>query len=134
MYEENTNSEVYINILEDNLLPFTVQFYNNPGDWLLTHDGARYHGSTEVRQFMIRKGIEAIIWPLYSPDLNPVENLWASLKLMIAEKTPASFEELEKAIYEAWTELPSDFIPSPIDSMPNRIEDLILADGYYIEY
>jgi transposase len=33
-------------------------------------------------------GIEVIAWPLYSPDLNPIKNLWKMLKAEIDRAYP----------------------------------------------
>jgi transposase len=47
------------------------------------------HGNTSVHTTRIVKslledlGVEFIAWPPYSPDLNPIENLWASMKAEI---------------------------------------------------
>ncbi|KAG5742507.1 hypothetical protein H9Q73_014469, partial [Fusarium xylarioides] len=49
-------------------------------------------------------GIEVLDWAPYSPDLNPIENIWALLKLWIEghyEVEKLSPQQLEEAILAA---------------------------------
>jgi transposase len=39
-----------------------------------------------IRKYLMEQGITMMDWPPYSPDSNPVENLWATLKRKIYEK------------------------------------------------
>ena len=41
----------------------------------------------------------------YSPDLNPIENVWKSVKRVISEKSPLNVEELKEAIAKAFKKL-----------------------------
>jgi len=38
-------------------------------------DNAPIHKAHKVRDYLEEMGIEVMAWPLYSPDLNPIENL-----------------------------------------------------------
>lgn len=43
-------------------------------------DGASVHRAHIVKQILAEMRIKILIWPPYSPDLNPIENLWAAMK------------------------------------------------------
>ena len=41
-------------------------------------------------------------WPGNTPDLNPIENLWALMKAKVSEKQLLSLKALRKVIKEVW--------------------------------
>ena len=56
-----------------------------PG-FLLVQDNARPHVARVCRQYLDDKGIDAIDWPSYSPDLNPIKNFWDVMYRCICKK------------------------------------------------
>lgn len=63
-------------------------------------DGAGFHRSGKLR---MPENITPITLPPYSPDLNPIENLWHYLKSHYwSNRTYRDHEELEKAVIQAW--------------------------------
>ena len=63
-------------------------------------DGAGFHTS---RKLQIPENITLLQLPPYSPELNPVENLWHYLKSHYwSNRTYADYEELEEAAIDAW--------------------------------
>lgn len=94
-------------------------------------------------QWCHEHSIEIIDWPPYSPDLNPIENLWKLLKNKIHEKAPHlgalksnkdSMEELILVAKEAWLEILVDVFRSEVESMNRRLQAIIDASGYYTKY
>ena len=54
--------------------------------------------------------IRTIDWPANSPDLNPIENIWAVLKQRIQMKSPKDTKVLEKLIEEEWQKFDPIFL------------------------
>ncbi len=63
-------------------------------------DGAGFHTSKKLR---VPDNITVIQLPPYSPELNPMENLWHYLKSHYwSNRAYADYEELEEAAIDAW--------------------------------
>ena len=45
--------------------------------WHFLQDNARYHDAPINREWFHNRGISVLDFPAYSPDLNPIQYLWA---------------------------------------------------------
>ena len=79
-------------------------------------------------------GVSSLDFPPYSPDLNPIENLWQHLEKRVEERLPNEFWELQDVIAEEWTKTPRDFLIKLVHSMPKRCKAVIAAGGDHIHY
>ncbi|KFM73750.1 hypothetical protein X975_08779, partial [Stegodyphus mimosarum] len=75
-------------------------------------------------------------WPAYSPDLNPIENLWDALGRVVSSRfpPPATLIELEIALQEEWRLLNSAVVDHLIESMVTRcgfIAEFIVSPFFY---
>ena len=62
---------------------------NNPDDSIVViWDNARVHWSRKVRTTAEKLGIKLVYLPPYSPDLNPIEFIWKSIKREISISMP----------------------------------------------
>jgi len=74
-------------------------------------------------------------WPGNSPDLNPIENLWCLMKNKLPEKHPTNLGALQSAIQEVWVKAISpDYCCKLIESMPQRLQEVIKNKGGYTKY
>ena len=72
---------------------------------------------------MKNKKVDFIDKPSYSPDLNPIENVWSMITQELNGKNIQTQAELFKEIEIAWERLDQNKIDNAIDSIPGRIMD-----------
>ena len=73
------NADMYVQILEDCLLPFLQRTY--PDGHRFMQDNDPKHTSRRAQEFFSQHGINWWKTPAESPDANPIENLWHELKV-----------------------------------------------------
>jgi transposase len=67
---------------------------------VLIWDGAGFHTSTALR---VPRNVSVVQLPAYSPELNPVENLWHYLKSHFwSNRAYDDYDALESAAVQAW--------------------------------
>ena len=104
------------------------------GNWILVQDQDSKHTAGTTRIFLERKGAEFLPLPPHSPDLNPIENIWAVLKRQVAKAKPDSIEELEETIENQWSQIPSDTFSNNFISFHGRLIEVIGNEGNPIHY
>jgi transposase len=78
-FEGHCNGEVVLTYLREMLLPYI------PRDSVIVLDNASFHTSPELRALVESFGCSLLFLPAYSPDLNPIEHVWATLKKKLME-------------------------------------------------
>ena len=68
-------------------------------------------------------------WPPHSPDLNPIEMVWAIMKQIMGHYKNQSRELFVTHVQESWDEIPNITIKKLTASMPERINKCIAANG-----
>jgi transposase len=64
-------------------------------------DNLSAHKNPEVARHIKKCGAELLYLPPYSPDLNPVENMWSKVKQLLRGMETRTYEGLEKGIARA---------------------------------
>lgn len=108
----------------------------NPGLQLM-QDGAPGHSARDTIEELHERGIFPIFWPAFSPDLNPIETVWNWMKDYIEKKfgdVQLSYDRLRAAVQEAWDELPREKLIELVQSMKQRCEDVIAAEGGHTKW
>lgn len=73
-------------------------------------------------------------WPSHSPDVMPIENIWALLQRNVSQKNPRSLEQLVYYIYAFWKNLKKSPISNIFNSIYDRIDMIIERKGDVIDY
>ena len=87
---------------------------------IFMQDNARTHTSRQSKEWFENHGILLLDWPPYSPEMNPIENLWAIVKRKLLElypnlitdigKSEVDIPYLVKCLHDAWGKISSDTI------------------------
>jgi transposase len=127
----------YVEVLKENLLPdLELAKSTIPGRWRLMQDNAPCHTSRLVKRFLEEEDIEFIDWPPYSPDLNPIENIWHWMKSMLESNYPVceSAEEIEARFFEIWQTITPEMCANYCAGYERRLLAVIAAKGGYTKY
>lgn len=93
-------------------------------------DGAPAHTHFHQKEVYTLHGIERLLWPGNSPDLNAIEPAWFWLKRRTTLLgAPGDRATARKAWLKAWKELPQDRIRAWIERIPFHIEEIIRLEG-----
>jgi len=103
-------------------------------EWRLQQDNDPKHTSRVAREFLNSNVPEVMDWPSNSPDLNPIENLWAIVKRNVEKRRPKNLSELESFLGEEWDNIPNSLLISLVDSMSRRCNEVIEKNGERISY
>jgi transposase len=133
LYAGSLDSTRHRDILRSNLLPSFKQFFPS-GPWYFQQDNVRFHTTVDTITFLHNKGITIIEWPPWSPDLNPIENLWNVLKARVYARFPQTLEEMEQYIREEWAATDLTFTSHICKSMPRRLQLVLDNQGHKIAY
>ncbi|GFU74401.1 transposable element Tcb1 transposase [Trichonephila clavipes] len=105
-------------------------------EFLFMDDNARRHGSNIVNEFLQSEDITHMDWPVYSPNLNPIEHVWDMLGRRIAARQlpPTCLPEVRSVLLDEWYNIPQDQIDNWILSMPRRCRASIASSGRHTSY
>ena len=127
-------SDDYQKTLEASLMPFLDE--NRHCKYTYQQDNASIHVSKSSRDWFKARNVDLLDWPALSPDLNPMENLWAYIVQEVYGSGTQydTVEELKRAILHCWTKIEPDLCKNLVDSMPDRIADVLENQGNKINY
>jgi transposase len=102
-------------------------------------DGAPAHTALATMRLLqgeFRKVWGKGVWPGNSPDLNPIEHIWAVLQECVFEEPrPSCRQELITRVQEKWASIRSSTLPRTlVYSFPKRIVECLNKDGKHTSY
>ncbi len=124
---------VYQYILELFMLPSADQLFKD-ADFIFQQDLAPAHNAKSTKSWLNDHGVGVLDWPLNSPDLNAIDNLWGIVKRKMRNKRPKNADKLKASVKETWASIPPKQCHKLITSMPRRIEAVIKAKGSPTKY
>lgn len=121
--------------------PWIQEVY--PGNQIVyvIEDNSRIHTFAIVRQWYARHSnthpkIIRLDHPSRSPDLNPIENLWAYMVKNWDEQVSHNKNQLRARVQQSWADVKRNrpLLRKLVMSMPRRLQAVIDNNGSYIRY
>ncbi len=99
-------------------------------------DNAPIHRAGLVTEWKQHHRVDSLNWPAYSPDLNPIENVWGLIKNRIRSSAhpPVTLADLDTAVRQQWDSLSPAYIQQLYASMTRRLQACIRAHGFPTKY
>lgn len=133
IFDDNMNGEKMVQMFSQHLTTTHQHYYPNQ-QWYLLHDNDKKFHSKVVKEWLFNNGVTCLDFPTYSPDLNPIEHLWADLKRRIEKYKCTTVEKLKRVIEYEWNATDPDLCEKLVNSMADRCKAVIKNKGYKTKY
>lgn len=137
----NITASQYETVVKDTFLPEGRRLLvrNGVGRWVLQQDNDPTHRAAAGVIGASREGASGRVallqgWPPCSPDLSPIENVWAILDERVQGKGCTDIRQFEKAVRAELAAFPKAIIKSMYEGMDQRMRDVIAAGGARLQH
>ena len=99
---------------------------------MVIQDNAPIHVSRATTQWMhgaLRRHLPRLPLPPNSPDLNPLENLWAHVQERLDQGTFTTVAGLWRRLRRIWRQVPTAMLRRLTADMPRRLRRVLAARG-----
>jgi hypothetical protein len=138
---KSITKQEYHSVLTTTLLPEGKRIFGTQGycSWILQQDNDPSHNdaATIISEWAAKHNQNVTLlgnWPPNSPDLNPIENLWAVVQRELAEAGCKTFAEFEQKVVQLVREKGNEMCKSLVTSMTKRIKDCLKNKGGKTKY
>lgn len=118
------NADVYTLLVIDHAVPACRQRLG-----IFQQDNAASHAAKTVAAVFDKGAILVLRWPLQSPDLSPIDNLWATIAAEVEGCLYANEAELFATLEAKWCAITSDTCRKLIESCTARCEAVLEEKG-----
>ena len=130
-FKENMTNSLYEEILEDYLPEFKRIC---KGGVKILMDNHPVHKSMNSLLFYKEHKIKVIDFPPYSPNLNPIENIWGKIKKEIMKKEYQTLSVMTKDIWKEWDNITESQLRNYSASMNDRMKSWLQLKGSITKY
>jgi hypothetical protein len=133
IFTENLDAKLMKDILNKHLIQSAKRLFDK-GHWWFLQDNDPKHKSNLVKNWIHNKGVQCLDFPPYSPDLNPIENLWHNLKQRVESHNAQNIDDLQQHIQTEWDATDAYLLANLSNSMRDRCKAVVKAKGHLTDY
>ena len=115
------NGSMYREILEKNLQKSATSL-GHGRNFVLQRNNDPKRTTKLTKELFENNGIRTLNWPSQSPDLNPIENLWNTLKVKVHKRNPQNIKQFEELCKEEWGKVTLDWCGKPVANCRKQLE------------
>jgi len=145
----SVNQDVYMEMLRTEFDPYLEALATDTQTtYEFQQDNAHPHTARRTVKFLEvlakKHGLTIMDWPANSPDLSPIEDLWAHLKYELRRRYPDTARlkgspqtikaMLQERLHKIWWEIGEEVLNRLVESMPGRVQEVIAAKGWYTSH
>ena len=131
--DRNMTAELYRDILQNNLRQLAKKLKMDNA-WWFQHDNDPNHTARIVTTWLDREGIQRLKWPSFSSDMNPIEHLWDEVERRMKNGQPKNEKDLQECLTRVWYEIEQPVLKKLVNTIPNRLNEVICMKGYATRY
>lgn len=123
---------------------YEVRILFRGDNFFIIHDNAKFSNSEGTIEYLEHHNLTRffIRHPVYSPDMNPIENGWSYLKMLLKKEIDekgqprggGARKKFEKLIETIWNNIPVDFIKRLYQLLPNRMREVANQESNLSRY
>ena len=101
-----------------------IEYYKTLGvDLIFQQDNCPSHSSSEIKQ-ILNKMCKLDFWPPNSPDLSPIECVWAEVQSKLEGYTFKNMDDFKKKIVYEWNRVPEEYCHRIFDKFNEDIRQI----------
>jgi hypothetical protein len=89
--------------------------------WVFQMDNDPKNTSKDVAKCLKDNKFKVLEWQSQSPDLNPIENVWAQLKKLVRARRPTNLTRLHQLCQEEWAKIHQTYCGKLVEGYPKRL-------------
>jgi hypothetical protein len=126
------NKEHYIQNIQNSGFIDELDAKYGKNNWIFQQDDASCHTSAAAYAWLRERCRVIDDWPANSPDLSPIEMLWAIMKRIVWKLKPKTIHDLKTALQAAWDLIRMSTINGLCRGFQARLEPCLEQEGYSI--